>query len=126
MSISFFLSLMLAGGLFCNHSNVPYSPPEAACQLYLPNAFSPNGDGKNDLLKVNVGSTCVINAFNLRVYDRWGNQVFESQSLETAWDGKHKGEWVKADLYLYHLQYSVEVDTSAVPITQTGELYVVK
>jgi gliding motility-associated-like protein len=126
MSISLFLSLMLAGGLFSERTNVPLSPPDAACQLYLPNAFSPNGDGKNDLFKVNVGSNCTINAFNLRVYDRWGNQVFESQSVETAWDGTHKGELVKADLYLFHLQYSVVADTSAVPITQTGELYIVK
>jgi gliding motility-associated-like protein len=52
--------------------------------FYIPNAFSPNGDGTNDIFK---GTGIGIKDFSLMIYDRWGNLVFISNDLEKGWDG---------------------------------------
>lgn len=53
-------------------------------QLYIPTAFSPNDDGNNDTF---VAKGRYIVEYNLEVYDRWGNVIFESKDLETGWNG---------------------------------------
>jgi gliding motility-associated-like protein len=105
-------------------SSLPPAP--IACQVYVPNAFSPNGDGVNDVFRVQAASSCSINNFQLEIYDRWGAQVFQAGSLEQGWDGKFKGDPVKADLYVYRLSYQVTADSTALPVVGTGELYVLR
>ncbi len=56
--------------------------------FYIPNAFSPNGDGTNDIFK---GTGIGIKTFTLMIYDRWGNLVFTSNDLEKGWDGTFNG-----------------------------------
>jgi gliding motility-associated-like protein len=56
--------------------------------FYIPNAFSPNGDGMNDVFK---GTGIGIKTYTLMVYDRWGNLVFTSNDLEKGWDGTFNG-----------------------------------
>jgi gliding motility-associated-like protein len=58
------------------------------CDLIVPNAFSPNNDGKNDLLILHGWDKCV-NEFSMQIFNRWGEKVFESNSPTQAWDGKH-------------------------------------
>lgn len=53
-------------------------------QLYIPTAFSPNSDGNNDTF---AAKGRYIVEYNLEVYDRWGNVIFESRDLETGWNG---------------------------------------
>lgn len=53
-------------------------------QLYIPTAFSPNGDDKNDTF---TAKGRYIVEFNLEIYDRWGNVIFESKDLDTGWNG---------------------------------------
>lgn len=53
-------------------------------QLYLPTAFSPNEDGMNDIFEAKGR---YIVEFNLEIYDRWGNVIFESQDMNTGWNG---------------------------------------
>ncbi len=58
-------------------------------EIYVPNAFTPNGDGKNDLLKaIPVG---IQQFYYFRIYNRWGNLVFNTANAVTGWDGKVKG-----------------------------------
>lgn len=60
--------------------------------FYIPNAFSPNGDGMNDTFK---GTGIGVKDYSLMIYDRWGNLVFISNDLETGWDGRfNSGEEV--------------------------------
>ncbi|MDD2983368.1 MAG: gliding motility-associated C-terminal domain-containing protein [Crocinitomicaceae bacterium] len=69
--------------------------------IFIPNAFSPNGDGDNDLLYVRSAVTTDI---LFRVFDRWGEMVFESTSLHIGWDGKYKGKNLAPDVYDYYLK----------------------
>lgn len=56
--------------------------------FYIPNAFTPNGDGKNDLF---FGTGIGIDKYDIWIFDRWGNMIFHGQSLNDFWDGRvHK------------------------------------
>jgi gliding motility-associated-like protein len=68
--------------------------------LYIPNAFTPNGDNLNDVFYT-PGTNLI--SYHVMIYNRWGNLVFESHDAETAWDGTYKGERVKNDVYNYLL-----------------------
>ncbi|MBX9784471.1 MAG: gliding motility-associated C-terminal domain-containing protein [Chitinophagaceae bacterium] len=70
----------------------------------LPNAFSPNGDGINDSFEIKpfINPNTVIHSFLIRIYNRWGQLVFESNSVFKSWDGTtKKGNKVPADTYAY-------------------------
>lgn len=78
--------------------------------IYLPNAFSPNGDGINDMLYV-MGNC--IKEMNLVIYDRWGNTVFESSDPIIGWDGTFKGQPMNTGTYVYTLR-TVDEDNNTV------------
>lgn len=69
--------------------------------IYIPTAFSPNNDGVNDELEVFVAN---LTLFNLKIFNRWGQIVFESNSILNMWDGKYKGEEMPLDNYLYIIE----------------------
>jgi gliding motility-associated-like protein len=70
------------------------------CLIELPNAFSPNGDGNNDVLyPVGGGYTRI----NLIIYNRHGEKVYETNELYTGWDGTYKGELQPNEVYYYYL-----------------------
>ncbi|RAJ83046.1 gliding motility-associated-like protein [Chitinophaga dinghuensis] len=64
----------------------------------VPNAFSPNGDGTNDIFQVKAFG---VSKFNLKIFSRWGQLVFESNDSRIGWDGKFKGEPMPMDAYAY-------------------------
>jgi len=77
--------------------------------VFVPNAFSPNDDGKNDIfLPMIVGQD--ETQFSFTIYNRWGELVFSSESSSTGWDGTYKGLKVKNDVYVWKLQ-SVNITT---------------
>lgn len=69
--------------------------------IYVPNAFTPNGDGKNDVLYVR---SAVTEALIFRIYNRWGELVFETSDSAKGWDGKFKGKLLDPDTYDYYLE----------------------
>jgi gliding motility-associated-like protein len=67
--------------------------------LYIPSAFTPNGDGKNEVFKA-VGND--ITSFEMYIFDRWGMQLFHSTDINDGWDGTYKGGTVaQEDTYVY-------------------------
>jgi gliding motility-associated-like protein len=69
--------------------------------VFIPNAFSPNKDGHNDKLYVRGP---FIEVFVFRVYDRWGELVWETTNLSEGWDGTFRGKLLDPDVYDYYLQ----------------------
>ncbi|MEO5642418.1 MAG: gliding motility-associated C-terminal domain-containing protein [Bacteroidia bacterium] len=67
----------------------------------MPNAFSPNGDGQNDVLLVRGYN---IAAMHLLIYDRWGGLMFESNDQANGWDGTFKGQAVSTAVFAYSFQ----------------------
>jgi gliding motility-associated-like protein len=66
----------------------------------MPNAFSPNNDGTND--EFCIPPNVCISTFELKIYDRWGEKVFETTSMTECWDGTYKGEPVNKGLFVYY------------------------
>jgi len=69
--------------------------------LFVPDAFSPNGDGKNDMLYVR-GANC-IQVMRFSVYDRWGELVFSTTSTSQGWDGNFKSKPEDQGVFMYIL-----------------------
>lgn len=67
-------------------------------EFYMPNAFSPNGDGKNDRIFL-YGSG--LKTVHLTIYNRWGEKVYESVNQSEGWDGTYKGQQQSPGLYTY-------------------------
>ncbi len=69
--------------------------------VFVPNVFTPNGDGINDVLYV-YGNDVL--SFEIRVFNRWGEKVFGSNSFFDGWDGSFKGSYVKNGVYQYRIE----------------------
>lgn len=71
--------------------------------LFIPNAFSPNGDEENDTLRVYMENLHCIKEFHLVIFNRWGETVFESSNPKTGWDGTYNGERLDVAVFNYYL-----------------------
>jgi gliding motility-associated-like protein len=70
--------------------------------VFIPNAFTPNqyGPNINDRFFVHADG---IKTFSIRIFDRWGEQVYQSNKLEEGWDGLYKGAPAQQDVYVYRV-----------------------
>lgn len=71
-------------------------------EFYVPNAFTPNNDGHNDLFRVIAAGVPALDF--LRVWDRWGRQVFQTADLSTPWDGTINGQPASSGTYVWMVQ----------------------
>jgi gliding motility-associated-like protein len=95
--------------------------------IFIPNVFSPNGDGINDMFYVQGGPT-VVGVPELLVFDRWGNLLFEQRNIpanspSVGWDGRYKGEVLAPAVFVYLVK--VEIVTGNV-LTFTGDVTIIK
>lgn len=67
-------------------------------ELQMPNAFSPNGDGLNDVYKAKSGYQSIVE-FHAYIFNRWGQKLYEWTDPAGGWDGKYKGKDVKQGVY---------------------------
>lgn len=71
--------------------------------VYVPNTFTPDGDGKNDIFLPIVSGHDPL-SFEFYIFDRWGELIFESHSNQVGWDGTHKAQMAKQDVYVWKLK----------------------
>ncbi len=69
--------------------------------FYAPNAFSPNGDGNNDVFTMYGFG---LSKLNLKIFNRWGEKIFDSQNQWQGWDGTYKGDLQNPGVYTYYAQ----------------------
>lgn len=72
--------------------------------FYLPNAFTPNGDGLNDSFRV-MPRYDYVNKYHLSIYNRWGQRVYETTDINKGWDGTYKGSPCMLGAYIYRIVY---------------------
>ena len=70
--------------------------------LFIPNAFSPNGDASNDVFYV---KGLHAEKFHLMIFNRWGEIIFESYDINNGWDGTYMGNEVQIDVYVWKLDW---------------------
>ena len=86
---------------------------EAGCDeryVFLPDAFTPNDDGVNDVLFLRSNS--LVDMY-LVIYNRWGQKMFETSQKDIGWDGTYKGEELPPDIYGYYLKYTCIGETES-------------
>jgi len=93
-------TVMLTDSLGCTNSD--QVTIFVTSEIWVPNAFTPNGDGTNDVFFV---KTFRIKELELYIFDRWGEQLFYSDDLNIGWDGIYKGTLVKNDTYVWKVTY---------------------
>ncbi|MFI5150212.1 MAG: PKD domain-containing protein [Bacteroidia bacterium] len=90
--------------------------------FYAPNAFTPNGDGKNDFWTP-VGEYVDPNNYELNIFDRWGNLLFTTNTWGHAWDGTFQGNKVQIDTYVWRAGLK---DMEGRRYTFTGSIHVMR
>ncbi|MCW5906252.1 MAG: gliding motility-associated C-terminal domain-containing protein [Chitinophagales bacterium] len=69
-------------------------------QPYIPNAFTPNGDGNNDVFQI-YAHAGDVHFVDFKIFNRWGEKVFETNNVNDSWDGTYKGEPSANGVYVY-------------------------
>jgi len=78
-------------------------------KIFIPNAFSPDGDGINDSFQIKLtNSTFNIQHSTLRIFDRWGGEVFFGDGISLGWDGKKNGKECPGGVYVYKIVFSID------------------
>jgi gliding motility-associated-like protein len=67
-------------------------------KFFIPNAFRPNGNSKNDIF---YGYGLGIKEYNMSIFDRWGEKIFESTDIKNGWNGIVQNQKVQEDVYVY-------------------------
>ncbi|MCE3229603.1 MAG: large protein, partial [Bacteroidetes bacterium] len=116
-------TLVIEDGLGCFKTTSTYSihvDPKATVDV--PTAFTPNGDGTNDIIYVDGWGIKKLNYF--RIFNRWGQLLFESNDIKVGWNGTFNGVPQNMETYIY--QASVETYVDKEPILKTGSFKLIR
>jgi len=86
----------------------------------IPTAFSPDGDGINDKLKIVANN---VDEIEFRIYNRWGNLVFETDDINKEWDGTYKKQPVEIGAYVYYVKVKTILGET---LWKTGNITVIR
>ncbi len=96
--------MLIATNIYgCTDTTYRIVPVTEEFTMYIPDAFTPNGDGLNDVFNVK-GAGFLEEGFEMRIYDRWGELIFKTNNVYEGWNGKVKGVDAKSDVYIYKIR----------------------
>jgi len=78
---------------------------DCECRIVMPNAFTPNGDGINDYFLPNYDCNNPTSLL-MRIFNRWGEKVFETTDLNGKWDGRYRGVMQPTGVYIYYVEFT--------------------
>jgi gliding motility-associated-like protein len=104
VTFSGYIHLVTKDNWGCMQKDSVYMNAKACCDIFIPNAFSPNNDGKNDLFRIVSQPNQDIHQF--RVVNRWGQTVFQTVSMYIGWDGSFNGKAQDPGTYFYYVKYT--------------------
>lgn len=114
------VTLVAEGKYGCTDSLKKLVEVKATPHLYIPTAFSPDGDGLNDQFSVEATN---VKDFEIKIYNRWGERVYQASKTGFQWDGTYKGEQVQVGTYMF-VATARSIDGEF--LKQSGKLNVVK
>jgi gliding motility-associated-like protein len=122
LSFIVLLLLLSVGSLYAQNSeNLGAAPKgEEESGVFIPNAFTPNGDGVNDVYYIPDAN---FTRFEFSVYDRWGNRVYYSDSPSFRWNGDSGGKQLPSGVYVFVLTAST---TKKADIKRSGTITIVR
>jgi len=78
--------------------------------ITVPNIFTPNSDGYNDIIKMFLSSSLSSEIYSYRIFNRWGQLVFETNNSNEGWDGRFKGRKMSEGVYIYIIEAPCELE----------------
>ncbi|MEI6124760.1 MAG: gliding motility-associated C-terminal domain-containing protein [Bacteroidota bacterium] len=116
--------LVITNEYGCRDSIIKKITVMSPINLYVPNCFTPNGDGKNDYFNVFAQNIC---DFDLYLYNRWGEMIYHSASVDDYWNGTYKGATVPEGIYNWVIDYSENwAEIRKIPKTMKGTLTIIR
>jgi gliding motility-associated-like protein len=94
------------------------------CDVFIPNGFSPNDDGVNDLFL--PYSDCPLSDFSMRIFDRWGAVLFESTDSNQGWNGKRNGKAMNPGAYVWTIEFTVVENNRPRTARLSGEVHLLR
>jgi len=113
---SYHVSLFVSNQFNCADSITKTVTINDISTLYIPNTFTPNRDGMNDVFKI-IGNE--IKEFDISIFNRWGEKIFESKSQDNSWDGKYS----QTETYTYKITVKYKNNRKE---TKIGEILLLK
>lgn len=95
----------LATSNFCGTATDSIILSKGVCELYVPNAFTPDGNSKNDIFKAGFGDNLV--EFQMQIFNRYGQLVFKTSDKNKGWDGNVNGKPQQAGTYAWMIRYRI-------------------
>lgn len=77
---------------------------DACCNLFVPDAFTPNEDGNNDIFY--AYTNCEVSDFSMMIFDRWGGKLFETTDINQGWNGMKNGQILNNGVYVYMISFN--------------------
>ena len=113
-------------GCYTYRDTLFISVESCLCPVWVPNVFTPNGDGRNDLFKPIL--ECDVYDYRMAIFNRWGREVFQSNELDIPWQGESPNPdfHAKAGVYIYLIVFHQELDGLRVPVELTGSITLVR
>ncbi len=98
---------------------------DCSCTPYIPNVFTPNNDGQNDEFK--PMANCPIENYQMMIFDRWGNKLFETTEFNVGWDGTSRGNIAPTGVYVWRIQYESTNERGVTEsFNQTGDVTILR
>ena len=88
--------------------------------IVVPTAFTPNNDGENDIFRIRGNAEITI----FRIFNRWGEIVFETNSASQGWNGTFNGKPLNRDVFVYYIEGICPLDGS--PVIRTGDVTLIR
>jgi len=116
------LPLSFTDGCYDYNVDIEIEVIDCLCPVYIPNAFSPDSDGLNDMFK--ASANCTLESFHMMIFNRWGNLVFESHDIDTGWNGDSGNDsfHTSSDTYFYLVTYTQRLDGLRIPNEMNGHV----
>lgn len=93
---------------YCGTETDEINVIKGVCKLYVPTAFSPNGDGLNEIFKAGYGEN--VSDFQLDIYNRWGERIFHTKDINKGWNGKYNGIVQPTGIFVWLIKYKTVSD----------------
>ncbi len=97
---TFYVQLIVTNANGCTDTAYNSILMNGVFNFYMPNAFTPNGDGNNDFF-FPKGEGVDVNNYDMYIFDRWGERIFETTDFIKQWDGTHMNTPLKGDVYVW-------------------------
>lgn len=95
-----------AGSEYANTAQaiIPFENDVTADIIFIPNVFTPNGDGKNDYFEISGINNFCADTSKLTILNRWGKKVFEAEGNQFSWDGRSNSDVLASGTYFFILE----------------------